>query len=39
MTDHKFKFGQVVSYLSRDATSGVYEITQLLPPEEGGAFQ
>ena len=36
---HKFKVGQLVKYMSRDATSGVYEITQLLPLEEGGAFQ
>jgi hypothetical protein len=35
---HKFKIGQVVNYLSREAASGVYQITQLLPPE-GGAFQ
>jgi hypothetical protein len=26
------------NYLSRDATSGVYQVTQLLPPE-GEAFQ
>jgi hypothetical protein len=29
----KFKIGQLVLYLNRDATSGVYEVTQLLPPE------
>jgi len=34
----KFKIGQLVFYLSRDATSGVYEVTQLLPPE-GETFQ
>jgi hypothetical protein len=27
-----------VNYLSREATSGVYQVTQLLPPEDG-AFQ
>ena len=32
------KIGQLVSYLSRDATSGVYQVTQLLPPE-GEVFQ
>ena len=38
MTGHKFKTGQLVSYLSRDATSGLYEVIQLLPPHDG-AFQ
>ena len=38
MSGHKYKIGQLVSYLSRDATSGVYQVTQLLPPE-GEAFQ
>ena len=27
-----------MNYLSRDATSGVYQVTQLLPPE-GEVFQ
>jgi hypothetical protein len=35
---HKFKIGQLVDYFSRERASGVYEITQLLPPE-GDAFQ
>ena len=38
MSRHKFKVGQLVFYLNRDATSGVYQVTQLLPPE-GEAFQ
>jgi hypothetical protein len=38
MSGHKFKIGQLVIYLSREATSGVYQITQLLPPE-GDVFQ
>ena len=38
MSGHKVKIGQLVNYLSRDATSGVYQVTQLLPPE-GEAFQ
>ena len=38
MTDHKFKIGQLVDYLGRERASGVYKITQLLPPE-GEAFQ
>jgi hypothetical protein len=37
LSDHKFKVGQTVHYTSgpygRSATSGVYKITQLLPPE------
>ena len=39
VTGHKFKVGQLVNFLNRDATSGVYEVTQVLPAEEGGAFQ
>jgi len=35
---HKFKVGQLVRYLSRDGTSGVYQVTKLLP-SEGDAFQ
>ncbi len=38
VSGHKYKIGQLVNYLSRDATSGVYQVTQLLPPE-GEAFQ
>jgi hypothetical protein len=38
MSDHKFKIGQIVSYLGRERTSGTYKITQLMP-SEGGAFQ
>ena len=34
----KYKIGQLVNYLGRDRASGVYQITQLLPPE-GEAFQ
>ena len=37
MSDHKFKIGQSVLYSSgpfgRGSTSGVYKVTQLLPPE------
>jgi hypothetical protein len=35
---HKFKIGQLVDYFSRERASGVYEVTQLLPPE-GDTFQ
>jgi hypothetical protein len=35
---HKFKIGQLVNYLGRERASGVYQITQLSPPE-GEAFQ
>ena len=38
MGGHKYNIGQLVNYLSRDATSGVYQVTQLLPPE-GEVFQ
>ena len=41
MTSHKFKIGQSVNYTSGPfgaSASGVYEITQLLPPE-GDDFQ
>ena len=34
----KFKIGQLVNYLGHEHASGVYQITQLLPPE-GEAFQ
>jgi hypothetical protein len=37
MSDHKFKIGQSVHYTSgphgRGSSTGVYKITQLLPPE------
>ena len=37
MSDHKFKVGQSVLYSSgpfgRGATSGVYKVTHLLPPQ------
>jgi hypothetical protein len=37
VSGHKFKIGQTVSYMSgpfgRGGASGVYKITQLLPPE------
>jgi hypothetical protein len=35
---HKFKIGQLVDYFSCERASGVYEVTQLLPPE-GDTFQ
>ena len=38
MSGHKYKVGQLVDYLDRERASGVYQITQLLPPE-GEAFQ
>ena len=38
VSGHKFKIGQLVYYLGREAASGVYHVTQLLPPE-GEAFQ
>jgi len=33
MSGHKFKIGELVNYLGRERASGVYQITQLLPPE------
>jgi len=33
VSGHKYKIGQLVNYPSRDATWGVYQVTQLLPPE------
>jgi hypothetical protein len=30
VSGHKYKIGQLVNYLSRDATSGVYQVTQLI---------
>ena len=38
MSGHKYKIGQLVDYLGRRRASGVYQVTQLLPPEDG-AFQ
>jgi hypothetical protein len=42
VSGHKFKIGQSVTYTSRPfaagSASGVYKITQLLPPE-GDDFQ
>ena len=35
---HKFKIGQLVNYLGRERVPGLYQITQLLPPD-GGVFQ
>ena len=38
VSGHKFKIGQLVNYLIRGGSLGVYQVTQLLPPE-GEAFQ
>jgi hypothetical protein len=38
MSERKFKIGQSVDYISRERASGVYHVTQLLPPE-GDTFQ
>jgi hypothetical protein len=38
VSGHKFKIGQLVNYLSRERASGIYQVTQLLPPE-GDVFQ
>ena len=38
MSGHKFKIGQLVNYLGPDRAFGVYQVTQLLPPE-GNVFQ
>jgi hypothetical protein len=38
MSEHKFKIGELVNYLSRGGSLGVYQITQLLP-SEGEEFQ
>jgi hypothetical protein len=37
VSGHKYKIGQLVDYLGRETASGVYQITQLMPPE--GEFQ
>ena len=33
VSGHKHKIGQLVDYLGRERASGVYQITQLMPPE------
>jgi hypothetical protein len=42
MAQHKFRLGQTVNYtsgaLDRGGSSGVYQVTRLLPPE-GGDYQ
>jgi hypothetical protein len=38
LSGHKYSIGQLVEYLGRERAPGVYQITQL-PPPEGGAFQ
>ena len=38
MSSHKFKVGQLVTFFSRESASGLYEVTELLPPE-GDMFQ
>ena len=38
MSGHKYTTGQLVDCLGRERASGVYQITQLLPPQ-GEAFQ
>ena len=38
MSGHKFNIGQLVNYLGHDRAPGVYQVTQLLPPE-GEVFQ
>ena len=38
MSGHKYKIDQLANYLGRERASGIYQITQLLPPE-GEAFQ
>jgi hypothetical protein len=38
VSGHKYKIDQLANYLSRERASGIYQITQLLPPE-GEAFQ
>jgi hypothetical protein len=35
VSGHKFKIGQLVYYLRRGGPSGVYQVTELLPPEDG----
>ena len=38
LSGHKYKIDPLANYLSRERASGIYQITQLLPPE-GEAFQ
>jgi hypothetical protein len=38
MSGHKYKIGQLVNYLGGDRAPGLYQVTQLLPPE-GEEFQ
>ena len=38
MSGHKYKIGQLVNYFGRERGSGVYQVTQLLPPD-GEGFQ
>jgi hypothetical protein len=38
VSGHKYKIGQLVDYLGRERASGVYQITQLMPPEGGVAL-
>ena len=38
VSGHKYKIGQLVNYRGPAGASGVYQITQLLPPE-GDTFQ
>lgn len=38
MSGHRFKVGDFVEYLGRQRASGVYQITNLLPPHDE-AFQ
>ena len=38
VSGHKYKIGKLANYLSRERASGIYQITQLLPPERE-AFQ
>jgi hypothetical protein len=33
MSSRKLKIGQLVNYLGRERAAGVYQVTQLLPPE------
>ena len=33
VSGHKYKIDQLANYLSRERASGIYQITQLLPPD------
>jgi hypothetical protein len=35
VSGHKFKVGQFVNYLRRGGSLGVYQVTELLPSEDG----